>query len=108
MKLTLKDGRVIEGTPDELARIINSANLDVVLGKYGNKIYYKSESKGLVEIKNMNEIHIRNAMCKIYREWVEGLNKLEPAEFLTQLSSGLTDETFISLAVELARKTYVK
>ena len=108
MKLTLKDDRVIEGTPDELAKIINLAKLDVVLGKYGNKIYYKSQPKGLLEIKNMNEIHIRNAMCKIYREWVEGLNKLEPADFLNQLSAGLTDETFISLAIELARKTYVK
>ena len=111
MRLTLKDGKIIEGTSDELLRLLNSSHnlrTDVKFGKYGNKKFYLSESKGVVEIASMNEVHIRNAMCKIYREWVEGLNKLEPAEFLKQLQFGLTDDTFLAMAVQLAKFVYSK
>lgn len=100
-KLMLKDGSSVEGTAEELVRFVNRAPEKVETGLYGNVLFYKSESKGLVAIKEMNEYHLRNAIAKIYREWVVSLNKLELDAFLSHLTLGPTDETFLSMVGEL-------
>lgn len=100
-KLILKDGTSVEGTGEELAAFANRAKDSVEFGPYGNVLLYKSESRGLIPIKGMNKYHLRNAMCKIYREWVSTLNNLEPDEFMTSLELGVTDQTFLAMFNEL-------
>lgn len=100
-KLTLTNGSVIEGTTEEISKFLGLSPEKIAVGPYGNVLFYKSESKGLVAIKEMNEYHLRNAIAKIYREWVDTLNKLELESFLSYLTLGPTDETFLAMVGEL-------
>ena len=106
MELKLKNGSVLSGTLEEISSVLNSLGEEAMerllpMGPYGNSDYYRSESKGLLPIKGMNILHIRNAACKIYREWVGKLNTLEPEDFLTTMKEDIHDETFLALLTEL-------
>ena len=105
MKLKLIDGKIVEGTVHEIFTFLNTNRNDsrVAMGEYGNKVFYKSESKVFLPIASMDIYHVKKAVCRIYREWVSQLHTLEPKDCLRRLERGLTDETFLALVDALGR-----
>lgn len=97
-KLTLPSGATIEGTPEEIAVILEKT--DTLAHLEG---FYLSESKGYVSISEMHPIHLRNAVVKKYRAWVNELS-LDPAVCIDSIRDGIDDKEFIELCVELGRR----
>jgi hypothetical protein len=102
MILNLKNGATVEGTLDEISRFVERHGSAIAMGPHGTTTHYNSSSKGLIPISNMNDVHARNAVCVIYREWVAGLNKLPLEDFLVAMEEGITDETFLALVERVA------
>jgi hypothetical protein len=90
---------VIEGTPEELAAILGKVDTFSRLPGF-----YRSESKGYIAIADMHPNHLRNAIAKKYREWVNGLKDLHPYEFIEAVRNGIDDPEFIELCTELAQR----
>jgi hypothetical protein len=66
--------------------------------------YYLSSKDGLVELKSMNNFHVRNALVKHTKEYVAALGKkrdLTDDQFLTHLEKLAEDATIASLFTEL-------
>jgi phosphoenolpyruvate synthase/pyruvate phosphate dikinase len=101
MKITLKNGLTMEGTGKELLEVIKK--LDVELDE---SLYYRSEKSGLMLISEMHPLHIKNAICKAYRNWAEQLNKVtDNKEFLLKMRNGPEGETMLALIAELVKKS---
>jgi len=67
--------------------------------------YYLSETKGLVKIKEMNTTHLRNAILKEYREWVQGLSSISnPRNLVNLMMNGLDDVTWLAMVKEYATR----
>lgn len=64
--------------------------------------YYNSESKGMLLIEEMNSAHLRNAILKMHKDWLEGLRNISnPSSFVAALESGVDDLTYDSMVDEL-------
>jgi len=99
MKITLENGLVIEGTAEQVTGVLKS------MGISGDGMFYNSGSRGLVLIREMNSIHLRNAILKQYSEWVDGLHRLsEPKEVVSAILGGIQDKTWIAMVQELASR----
>ena len=108
MELFLRDGRKLSGTPEEITRLLAMSDVDVGMGEYGDETYYKSESKGLIPIKEMNSVHLQRSICKIYREWTSEVlssRLLSIEDFFDCLESGPTDKTVLAMVKELGLRT---
>lgn len=94
MKIVLDDGRTIEGTSAEITDLLRiiAARGDV------NKVYF-SESRGTwLPIADMHPTHARNALLKIYREWVTKLSLLDNTALIEALKNGPSNNlTFMNL-----------
>lgn len=102
MRATLKDGTVIEGTAEQVNRIL------AAMGQTPNATeWYHSESKGWVPIATMETTHIRNAMLKMYREWVTTLSTYSGQHLIILLRDGPTNQTFAALLTEYIKRTNV-
>ena len=115
MKLYLKDGKSIEGTEEEIATLLTVTDGEVLslvsdFNEYGNEHVYKSESKGFVIISKMESLHIKNAILKIYREWVERFhtddNFKDLYRFVDTVKHGPASATFMAMLTELRKRTY--
>jgi hypothetical protein len=98
MKATLANGVVIEGTLDQIQTAAKAYGLTYAFE--GDGVHYKSASRGLIRIKDMDDTHLRNAMFKMLREWAASLNTLPDDKLLVNLRNGNQDRTFLSLANE--------
>lgn len=70
MRVTLRNGLILEGTPEQVAQ--TARKLGESVGNDG--IWYLSHSRGLIRIADMNEEHLRNALRRLLfeksTEWV--------------------------------------
>lgn len=70
--------------------------------------YYNSKSKGLLLIKNMNNMHIRNAICVLAEEAYTSLRrtqaKLTDKEFLEKFELNASNRQVLDLYKELKNR----
>ena len=101
MKITLPNGLAIEGTSEQIQEVLKSIGYKGI----GDETYYFSESKGPVLITEMNSIHLRNAILKMYKEWVDELHKEEnPKLVVNKILDGINDKTWVNMVKELANR----
>ena len=100
MKVTLKNGSILEGTLDQITSTMRALGEEMKMTGW-----YHSSTHGWVEIRRMSDSHLRNAMLKVYREWVNSLSGLSDLQLINALRSNCTDETFISLLAEFITRT---
>ena len=87
---------VLEGSSEQIASVLGS------MGIKGDEIFYRSSTRGLQVITEMQSLHLRNAILKIYTEWVDSLHKIaEPKEVVRQIVEGIQDKTWIAMVKEL-------
>jgi hypothetical protein len=87
MKITLPNGMSLEGTLEQVRAAATALGYANTLGNDG--VHYLSESRGLIPIASMDSAHIRNAILKIYREWVAGLSaEKDNAKLMESLRTG--------------------
>lgn len=67
MKITI-DGYELEGSAEEIANVLKIAK--------GGKVYI-SDSKGVTLVSEMNSWWLKNAILKIYRQWLDVLKDHE-------------------------------
>ena len=71
----------------------------------GDERFYISSSRGIIPIKEMQSTHLRNAILKIHKEWLENLYKIsDPIRFCREFITGCSDKTYIALVEELATR----
>lgn len=91
MKLTV-NGHEIEGTATELSDLLK------LLETTGpDNLYYSESRNTFVKISDMNGIHARNALLKIYRDWAASLSALDNTGLFNALKSGPTEPVFLNL-----------
>lgn len=105
MKIKI-NGITMEGDTKEIIEAAKKLGWEIPSDFKGDGDYYYSESKKeLIEIKNMNEVYIKNAFLKIYRAWVKDLSGVKDLKELAQMiKDGPTDPVFAGLLSQLIRK----
>ncbi len=99
--VTLTNGVTIKGEPKKVAETLIEMGQGINDG-----VHYLSESKGLVKIADMHPMHIKNAICKSYRDWADQLNKVEDnVAFLRCMHDGPNDKTMLALIAKLHEHT---
>ena len=99
MKITLSNGMTLEGTPEQIAEVAKR------LGYPISKDFYESESKGVILISEMATTHLKNALLKMYSEWVDSLRtERVPKELFNKIMNGINDPTFIALLREYQKR----
>ena len=99
--ITMKDGTRVECDPADVAAVQASYE------RASGPVYY-SESRGVfVPMRDMNAVHIRNAIVKRYEEWQISLrDELTPHAWLTKFLKGPVDDPIaVNLVRELGRRT---
>lgn len=86
LKIVLPNGLVLEGPMNQVQEAAIKLGYDIK----DNDQYYYSESKGeMILIKDMPLPHIKNALLKLYRKWVEGLSYVSDSKDLyTEITNG--------------------
>lgn len=104
MKITLPNSLVVEGTPSQVEEVARKFGYSLTSVRDGN--YYYSESKReWIRIADMNTLHIRNALLKIYGAWVEEQRLCkDPQELYRKIVNGPSDPTLVKLLAELSRR----
>lgn len=104
MKVTLPNGLVVEGTDIQVLETLAKLGYDSILGTE----YYHSSSKGLIKISEMETTHLRNAILKIYAQWVSDLHSItDPKELCNKMMEGITDKTWLALVKEYSTRSNV-
>lgn len=99
--ITLRSGATFTGTEAEVAAFIKAMRIDLS----GTSGYYYSESKEeWVPIVAMHSDHLKNAILKIYRAWVENLSKFPAVDLPKKIAEGPADSTLVALFTELAKR----
>lgn len=99
MKLNLKNGVTVEGTPEEVMKIAKQLGVDLIA-----EGYYNSSTHGLIKISDMDTRHVTNATLKAYRVFVEGLSKLSLPDVVKAMQNGPSDKEFNNLFTELVKR----
>jgi len=101
--LTTKDGIKITGPVEKVRELVGDVNFTSAVDP---NLWYLSKSKGLIKIRNMASLHIRNAILVRVKEWTDGLRDAQdPGEFMSRLMDGpLGDKTIKGLVGELERR----
>jgi hypothetical protein len=106
IKITLPNGLTVEGTPEQVNQV--ATGLGFGYGSVVNvnpSLYYSSDSKGLVRIDGMELHHLRNAVLKMYKEWVDSLYKItDTQELVRNIVNGNENKTFIAMIKEIQRR----
>jgi len=96
----LDDGTTVSGTVVQVTKTLKALGYDANLEKT-----YKSSTNGTVLISSMPTPHIRNAVAKQIQVWLDGLKKLDNADFYEEVYNKLDmpfwDNEFINLVEEL-------
>jgi hypothetical protein len=102
-------GLEVNGTVDEVAAIAKSLGLTIDATKFGGKVpkgYYPSESKGLIQIKEMKDYHIRRALLKRAKDYLSTVYEAKETnkKFLEKFLSLATDPIIEDLFTELEKR----
>jgi hypothetical protein len=100
--ITLPNGVQIMGTADQLVETASKLGYSL-----DNAKYYLSESRGLLRISEMDTLHIKNAMVKLYRHWLLDVAKLNGNKFVEELVKGPESVTFNALYAEYMHRTNI-
>jgi len=95
-RITLPNGTIIEATEAMVARLLKGVE---------DGVHYNSSTHGRVVIADMATSHIKNAIAKILREYLEYIRtSVSTVEFVTVLKNGLGSDnlTFLALVKELS------
>jgi hypothetical protein len=103
MKIMLSNGVAVEGTAEQIKRIITALGLSDHI-----PATYESTTHGIMFIENMDTQHIRNALLKKVRAWVERLSKASDTDVLQALHSFALDTEFIDLKNEFSKRVNTK
>lgn len=100
MKVTLKNGMVLEGTADQVTEAAKKLGEDV------SSLYYKSSNGETYLISEMASPYLRNAILKQYRDWVNSLqgHKMSNSDFLRTIGEGPKNGEILSLMKELIKR----
>lgn len=101
MKVVLADGTVVEGTDASVKTILEKIGLTP---GSGDSVIYVSKSQGPLLIKDMNTLHLRNAMLKLYEKWLANLRDLNGPELLKALEEGPSEDVMIAMIGEFAQR----
>lgn len=102
MRIKLSNGVILEGTAEQLKEF--TAKLELYEG-LGTDTMYNSSTHGMIEISKMQTDHIRNAVLKIYKEWLNSLYTIKYAYTLAEkLTTGPDYPTYIGLLKELYKR----
>ena len=121
MKYTFKTGLTVEGTFDEVQKVAKLLGENLVIDPKEVPIgYYLSETRGLIAISDMEDNHIKNALCKramiFYEELQKGhiptsksvgkiVNKQKIESFLKSFCNLTESQEIISLYSELLTRS---
>lgn len=94
MKITLPNGITIEGTEEEVRRVV----------KNQDKGMYLSESSGLIPIEDMETNHIMNALCKEIKKYTDSISRDDISEFLDGINDPDENEVMFALKNELENR----
>lgn len=102
MELRLANGVVLTGPAHELAAVAKALGAPLE----GDGLHYNSSSRGLVRISEMSTQHIKNALRKRYRAWVDAMDtNVSASEFAAMLHTGpRSDVTLLGLVAELKKR----
>jgi len=99
MRIRLPNGLLLEGTHSQIIDSLEKWGLS------GDGVFYMSDSKGLVLIAEMQSTHLRNAILKLYKEWLNELYAIgNPKEVVERIVEGIKDKTWIAMVKELSRR----
>lgn len=99
--ITTKSGITLTGSVEDVTSALKK------LGETptsDSMLYYSSSHRKYIRISDMNEFHLRNAISKLYREWLTKIAKFEIREFIKALTQGPNDALFLTLVKTLATK----
>lgn len=100
MKVILPNGITVEGTLDQINSVRKTFGYDALFSPDG--VHYKSQSRGVIKIADMNDTHIKNAIRKIWANAISSIDTtVSNQEFITTLNKPATDLTLIGLLAEL-------
>jgi len=101
------DGKIISGTPEELTEFINNPKIinKIKKSNYGTDRWYYSETKKqYLLISSMSQNHLRNAINKILKDWINNLYQLSDSEYAYALRNGCQDITYKALCSEIQKR----
>lgn len=105
MKITLPNGLVLEGTPEQVQSTAKTLGFSLPgVSGLGDGTYYNSSSKGYVKITEMQTTHLRNALLKYYKEWIDGLYTKTDQEVYQAIRTGITDRTWVNMFLEYGKR----
>lgn len=99
LTVTLPDGTVISGTQNQVNSVMKAMGLFVPDG-----VHYKSSHLGIVRIVDMETNHLRNALMKLYRDWLTEVAKQPNTEMLRMLQEGPRSVTVLAMVKELRNR----
>lgn len=99
MKVQLSNGLIVEGTVKQIVETVKALGLPDKVGPT-----YQSKSMGEILISDMNDSHVRRAILKRMRTWVENLANSTDEEVLQALTHFTLDSEFINLKAEFSRR----
>lgn len=101
-KISLPNGMTIEGTPEQISTTLSALGYAQLVPEN----YYFSESKQeYLKIEEMNTGHLKNAILKIAREWVEHLHEINnPQTLIHMLKNGIKDENAQAMLKEYSTR----
>jgi len=99
----LPSGAKVTGKIGEVRDILVSLGYDSARYLKTADVYYSDSRGEYVRLVDMNTMHLRNAILKLYSEWIETLRKLDNKKLIRAISSGLPDE-ILPMLNELATR----
>ena len=100
MKVTLSNGMVVEGSLAQIGELCSK--LGVTPGMDSTKWYYSESKKQWLKITEMQTVHLRNTILKIYQKWVDKLHEVyNPQALVICLMDGPEDKQWQAMVREL-------
>jgi hypothetical protein len=67
--------------------------------------YYNSSTKGLIRIDEMDTTHLRNAILKMHKDWVDGLREIvDPEKLIFCLKNDCQDLSYKAMVREYSTR----
>lgn len=99
MRVIVNDRLTLEGNEKDVLEALKFLRIEK------ESYMYKSESRGWLVISEMQSDHLRNAMLKIYQQWVDSLHSIKnPMDVVNAVVEGCTDKTFVAMVLELSKR----
>ena len=101
MEITLPNGVKINGKAEDISEILSKMGIEL-----DETLYYYSDSRmEYVRITDMVTMHLRNAILKIYANWVARLrDSATPREMVALMKEGHISTGFVALVAELSKR----